>query len=122
MEIYILFPANDVALCVVGARVGSVYGGHIVSTAVAVVCERGVNPALFVNINPLWAVHFGGAQQVAGLARFNQNFGLIRKAIGRCERTLAMCQCHPLAFTVCIELGDIQRAVIEQGGVGCSAT
>ena len=90
MEIYILFPANDVALCVIGARVGSVYGGHIVSTAVAVVCERGVNPALFVNINPLWAVHFGGAQQVAGLARFNQNFGLIRKAIGRCERTLAM--------------------------------
>ena len=75
MEIYIFFPANDVALCVVGARVGRVYGWHVASTAVAVIGECGVYPALLVDINPLRSVHFGAAQQVAGLAGFNQDFG-----------------------------------------------
>ena len=67
MEIYIFLPANDVALCVVGTGVGCIYGRLLIAAAVAVVGERGVNPALFVNINPLGAVHFGGAQYVAGL-------------------------------------------------------
>ena len=100
LEVAIFFPANDVALSVVRTGVGCVNAGLFISTAVAVVGKSGVNPALFVDINPLGSVHFGGTQQIAGLAGFNQYFALVSKAVGSSQRALAVSQGNPLAFAI----------------------
>ncbi len=97
-------------------------GWLLVHAAVAVVGQRAVHPTLLVHVNPLWAVHFGGAQQIAGLASLNQHFTLVGKAVGCGQRTLAVGQGDPLAFAVRVELGHHQRAVVQQTTVGGGAT
>ena len=121
-EVAVFLPANDVALRVVGTGVGRIHGRLVGAAAVAVVGQRGVDPALLVHGNPLGAIHLGGAQQVAGLAGLDQHFALVGKAVGGCERAFAMRQRNPAALAVGVELGHVQRAMVQQRGVGCGAT
>ena len=112
-EVASVFPADDLAHHVVGARVGSVYGGLARLAARAVVGEGAIHPAAGgVDGQPFWAVHFGGTQCVAGLARFDAHLALVGKAVSHRQWALAMHQWQPLACAIGVKFGDIQRAVV----------
>ena len=67
--------------------------------------------------NPLRAVHFGGVEHVGSLTGLDQDFGLAVEH--RCDQTvLAIGQRHPGAGAVGVELGNIERAGVEQVLVG----
>ena len=110
--------AKDIA----GARVGRIHAGFTGLAALAVVGQGAVHPARrFVDGQPFWAVHFGGAQQVAGLAGFDQNFALICKPVAGRQGPLAVHQWQPFAFARGIKAGYKQGAFVQQVTVGFGA-
>ena len=55
---------------------------------------------------------------VAGLARLDHHLALVGKAVGRGQRPLAVHQRQPAAAAVGVEARHVQRAVVQQLGVG----
>jgi hypothetical protein len=120
VEVAVLLPADDVAHGVVGARVGGIGGVLVGAAAVAVVGQRAVDPALLVDVDPLRPVHLGGAQQVAGLARLDQHLALVGKAVGSGQRALPWVSGSQRPGRR-RRSGHVQRAVVQQRGVGLRA-
>ena len=118
IKVGVVFPANDVAHGVVGAGVGGIHGWAIGLAALAVVGQRAVDPAAVrVDGQPFGPVHLGSAQEVTGLTRFDDHFGLIGKTVGRCERALGVDQGQPGATPVGVKTGHVEHAVVKQVAV-----
>jgi hypothetical protein len=101
------------------ARVGGVGAGVAALAARGVVGQRAVDPARrLVDGQPLGAVHLRAAEQVARLARLDDDLALVREAD---ERPLAGAHRQPAPAAAGVEARDVQRAVVEQLGVGLEA-
>ena len=110
------------AHAVVGARVGGVHAGLAGLAAARVAGERAVERGgAGVAGNPFGAVHLGGAEPVAGLARLDEQLALARKAGGGVQAALPGGECQPLPAAVGIEARHVERAVVEQLAVGRKA-
>ena len=101
---------------VLGARIGGV---DLLGLALGVVGQHDIDLAVdAVGLDVLGTVHLGGAEQVGGAARLDQHVGLAGEAVFGGQRALAMDERQPFDRAVLGELGDIERAVVEQVHVG----
>src|SRR5262245_60351178 len=97
-----LAPAHDLAVDVVGARVGTVDAGLPVPAALGVVGERDVDVAVArVDGDPFRPVHLRRAGRVGREARVD-------------ERLRRRRQGQPASRTVRVEARDVERAAVEQ--------
>ena len=113
VEVARILPTDDLAHGVVGTWVGRVHARFARFAALAVVGERAIHPATGrVDGQPFRAVHFGGAQGIAGLTRFDEYLALISKTIGGCQGSLAMHQGQPSAGAIGLKPRHIQGAVV----------
>ena len=123
VKVTVVFPADDLAHGVVGARIGGVYTRLAGLAAATVVGQRAINPAaLGVDGQPFGSVHLGRLECVAGLARFDDHLALISKTIGCDKWALPMHQRQPLPPPVGVETRHIQDAVVQQLTIGFRAT
>ena len=118
IEIAVFLPTDDVALRVVNAWIHRINTSIRANATVGVVGQRAIDPTLFVNINPLWAVHFGGTEQIGSLTSLDDHFALVFETTCCGEFADALHQWQPHACAISVELGDIQNAIVEQVAVG----
>ena len=71
-----------------------------------------------VRLHVFGPVHRCRAEQIGGIAGFNQYVRLAVEAVGRRQRARAPDQRHPVEGAVGAEFCDKQGAVIEQGRIG----
>ena len=106
---------EHLAVLVLGPRVGPV---DLVGLAFGVVGELDVDaPVHRVRLDVLGPVHRRRADQIGGEPGRDQHVRLARKAVLRGQRALALDQRQP-GELVLVELGDVERAVVEQRAVG----
>ena len=104
---------DDLAMGVLGARVRAV---DLLGLAPAVVGQRHTPAVDRIWLDVLGPVHGRRTDQIGRLAREDQDFSLAREAVLGGQRPLALDQRQPGALVV-VELGDIERTVVEQGAI-----
>lgn len=113
-------PVHDVTKHVVGARVSGIDRCLPLFTAIAVVGERTVDAAAGVRIdgNPLGTIHFRCPHRVGRQAGFDQQIALAFKPVAFIQAILPEDQRQPVAASVLVEPGDVQRAGRQQLHIG----
>ena len=82
--------------------------------ACAVVGEGAIHlAARLVDGQPLGAVHLGGVERIAGLARLDEHFALVGKTLCSCQRAFAVHERQPAPGAIGIEARHVQLAVVE---------
>ena len=105
---------------VISTRVGGIDRGFPLFPAIAVVGERTVDAAAGVRIDgyPLRAIHFRRPHHVSRQAGFNQQIALVFKTVAFIQAILPEDQRQPVAASLFIEPGNIQRARGQQLHIG----
>src|SRR5690554_5503826 len=107
-------PADDVAMAVLGARVGAVGG-----TATTVVGQGEIDITVVrVHRSPFRAVYGRGTDQAGSQAGVDQHIRLVTEAVARIQAVLTVHQRQPFAGAVIVEAGHVEHAGIENGSVG----
>ena len=107
---------DDVAETVGMAGIGGVF---LAGLAAVVVGEHDIDaPRARVGLDVFRAVHGRGAEEIAGAAGFDDNVRLRMKSVGGRERARAEDEGEPGDGAVVVEARDVERAVIQQVGVG----
>ena len=119
IEVTFVFPPDDLAHRIVSARIRRIDTRLVRLAAGTVIGQRAVNPAILrIDGEPLGTVHFRSLQNIAGLARFNQNLTLIDETVASRQWSLTMYQWQPLTPAIRIEFSNIQNAMVKQFPVG----
>lgn len=107
---------DDVAESVFCAGVGRI---DLVGLSSRVVGQHDVDFMRFcVDLRALRPIHLRRAHEVTCATRFNDNVRLRAETVAIGQRTLAINQRQPFTSAVCIVLGYVKRALVQEVQIG----